>query len=97
LAGEKVSVQFVIHEAADASLWADVPQLGIRGWTWCVGGGHTLEDHAKAIEKLGRHVQTFCDAVTYGMIEAKDGIWKLTRQVHEQGFELVETNMSAVG
>ena len=96
LAEGKVPIQFTIEEAADASLWAMVPRLNISGWTWCVGGGHVPEDHAKAIEQLRRHVQTYCDAIEYGIITVKmgDGVWTFARQVHERGFELIETNSS---
>ena len=92
LTGGKELIRFTIHEAIDASLWARIPELGIDGWTWCVGGGQMPEDHAKAIQQTGRHVQTYCDAVAYGMIKAEGDVWQRARRVHEHGFELVETN-----
>jgi len=94
---EKVRIEYTIKEAADASLWATVPRLNITGWTWCVGGGQMLEDHKKAIEQTRKHVQTYCDAVAYGMIKVDmgNGVWTLCRQIHELGFELFEMNQTA--
>lgn len=89
----KPVVRYVIFEAADASLWAGVPQFGIKGWTWCVGGGQTKADNEMAVgvlrNRIGKHCRDLVDSQRDGAIQEERG---LARQVVELGFELVEDN-----
>lgn len=88
----KPTVRCVIFADDVAGLWASVPQFGIRGWTWCVGGALLEDAHNKAVEELRLKIRQYCDTIVSvgGVAKTMSKQRELARQVLKRGFELVE-------